>query len=73
MTLATQTRSHGSPWFVGRDRDGRWIVRDADGLHGGIFADRAAALHFALFENGRHGAIMVSGILGPDRAGRGTA
>lgn len=36
---------------VGRDGRGRWIVRDARGLIGGIFTDQASAVHFALFES----------------------
>jgi hypothetical protein len=61
-----------SPWLVGRDKDGRWIVRDQAGLNGGIFINRAAALHFALLENG-HGpeaAIMMPGVLELDMAPR---
>jgi hypothetical protein len=61
-----------SPWLVGKDKDGHWVVRDQAGLHGGIFVDRAAALHFALLENG-HGpqaAVMVPGILELDMAPR---
>jgi hypothetical protein len=63
-----------SPWLVGKDKEGHWVVRDRAGLNGGIFVDRAAALHFALLENG-HGAraaIMVPGILELDMAPRGT-
>jgi hypothetical protein len=32
------------------DRQGRWIARDRDGLAGGTFVSRRAALRFALFE-----------------------
>ena len=66
MPHAARSQWHGSPWLVGKDSQGRWVVRDPSGLHGGIFANRAAALHFALFENGRHGAVLVAGILGLD-------
>jgi hypothetical protein len=34
-------------FFVGRNRDGFWIARDAKGEHGGIFLFRSSALAFA--------------------------
>ena len=34
-------------FFVGRNRDGFWIARDAKGEHGGIFLFRNSALAFA--------------------------
>jgi hypothetical protein len=44
--------AHPAPDYVlGRDVDGHWIVRDARGLAGGIFVDRAAALRFAAHES----------------------
>lgn len=39
-----------SRFTVGRDAAGRWIVTDLKGLTGGVFADRAAAIHFAMAE-----------------------
>lgn len=36
---------------VGRDACGRWIVNDALGKVGGLFTDRASAVHFAMFES----------------------
>ncbi|MDE1159649.1 MAG: hypothetical protein PW791_15510 [Neorhizobium sp.] len=41
----------GIRFTVGRDRHGRWIVCDRDGLVGGIFTDRQSAVHFAMFES----------------------
>ncbi|HEY4200744.1 MAG TPA: hypothetical protein VGM83_09285 [Devosiaceae bacterium] len=40
-----------SRFTVGRDATGHWIVCDVKGLVGGIFADRATAVHFALVES----------------------
>ena len=37
--------------MVGRDRCGRWVVSDRLGLCGGWFVDRAAAVHYAMFES----------------------
>jgi len=43
------TRSN-SRFTIGRDANGHWIVADVKGLCGGIFADRSAAVHYALAE-----------------------
>ena len=37
---------------IGKDRHGRWVAQDQQGLYGGLFVDRAQALKFAMFENG---------------------
>jgi hypothetical protein len=33
--------------FIGRNRAGLWVARDADGKFGGLFWRKASALHFA--------------------------
>jgi len=40
--------------LIGRNRRGSWIVREQNGLFGGLFVNRAEAIKYALFENGRH-------------------
>jgi hypothetical protein len=55
-----------APLFrVGRDSQGHWVVQDQQGLRGGLFVDRAEALKFAMFENGKRPqtVIMVPGVL----------
>jgi len=47
----SEPASHGVRFMVGRDAGGRWIVSDRDGLVGGLFTDRASAVHFAIFES----------------------
>ena len=42
-----------SRFIVGRDANGRWVVRDRQGLIGGLFAGRASAVQFALEESDR--------------------
>lgn len=42
--------SPSSRFTVGRDRNGRWIVHDREGMVGGLFINEAAALHFAAAE-----------------------
>jgi hypothetical protein len=36
--------------FIGRDRAGRWVVKDARSLCGGLFANRTEAIRFAMYE-----------------------
>ncbi|WP_439397636.1 hypothetical protein ACRQ5Q_10835 [Bradyrhizobium sp. PMVTL-01] len=39
--------------FVGRNRAGNWVAREQRGAFGGFFINRAEALKYALFKNGR--------------------
>jgi len=55
-----------SPRFmVGQDRHGNWVVQEQNGVRGGLFVDRNAALRFVRSENGGRpqAVIMISGIL----------
>lgn len=54
-----------SQLLIGRNSRGQWVVRDRQGLSGGLFSERRAALRFALFENGRdpRAVIVVPGTL----------
>lgn len=51
--------------LIGRDSEGRWVVRDRDCRRGGLFVGRADALKYAMFENGNNprAVIMVPGVL----------
>ncbi|AMA61563.1 hypothetical protein BCCGELA001_29430 [Bradyrhizobium sp. CCGE-LA001] len=40
--------------FVGKNRFGKWVVREQNGIFGGVFATREQALKYALFKNGQH-------------------
>jgi hypothetical protein len=52
-------------FMVGRDVEGHWIARDEEGLTGGVFADRTAAIRFAVMEsNHQPGAVRLA----PDTA-----
>ena len=66
-------RSHSkSPFFfIGKNSGGNWVVQDEHHLSGGLFIDRAAALRFALFENGNQpqSIIMVPGVFELDLSG----
>ena len=36
--------------FIGQDRTGRWVVKDAQSLCGGLFTNRSEAIRFAMYE-----------------------
>ncbi len=36
--------------FIGQDRAGSWVVKDAQSLCGGLFANRNEAIRFAMYE-----------------------
>jgi len=44
--------SDASLFLLGKNRRGNWVVQSQHGLRGGLFVSRAAALKYALFENG---------------------
>jgi hypothetical protein len=62
---STNCGSNPRLFLVGRNGRGNWVVRDPAGRRGGLFVDRAEALRFALFENGRRpqAVVMVPGVL----------
>ena len=45
--------------FIGRDKGGRWVAQEQNGLYGGLFVNRAQAIKYALFENGHHPEMIV--------------
>jgi hypothetical protein len=53
------------PFMVGQDQHGNWVVQEQNGVRGGLFVDRDAALRFVRSENGGRpqAVIMISGIL----------
>jgi hypothetical protein len=59
-------------FYLGRDSRGSWVAQDADHLRGGLFVSRAAALKFALFENGNQpdAVVTVPGIIELDFGSR---
>jgi hypothetical protein len=66
-------RSHSKStlFFIGKNSRGNWVVQDQQHLSGGLFIDRAAALRFALFDNGNQpqSVIMVPDVLELDLNG----
>ena len=45
--------------FIGKNKGGRWVAQEQNGLYGGLFVNRAQALKYALFENGHHPEMVV--------------
>jgi hypothetical protein len=45
--------------FIGKDSRGNWVAQEQNGLYGGLFVNRAQAIKYALFENGRHPETIV--------------
>jgi hypothetical protein len=48
-----------SLFLIGQNRRGQWVAQDQRGRRGGLFVNRAAALKYALFENGRKPQLVV--------------
>ena len=66
------TKSKTAPLFlVGKDSRGRWVAQKQHGLTGGLFVNRAAAVKFALLENGHRpeAVITVPGVFELDMSG----
>ena len=45
--------------FIGKNSRGNWVAQEQNGLYGGLFVNRAQAIKYALFENGRHPETIV--------------
>jgi hypothetical protein len=45
--------------FIGKNKCGNWVAQEQNGLYGGLFANRAQAVKYALFENGHHPETIV--------------
>ena len=59
---AARSRHHrriDPAFFVGRNRDGFWLARDAKGESGGVFLFRSSALTFARRASGQAGCAMI--------------
>jgi hypothetical protein len=55
------TESNTAPIFlVGRDSRGRWVAQKQHGRTGGLFVNQAAAIKFALFENGNRPEAIIT-------------
>jgi hypothetical protein len=51
---------HNTIVFIGKNSRGQWVAREQNGLYGGLFVSRSAAVRYALFENGHHPEAVIS-------------
>ena len=60
-----------SVFILGQDNRGNWVVRDQNGLRGGLFVGRAEALRYVRSEAGDHpgAVVMVNEALQLDTSG----
>ena len=69
MTQAKQTEPPSlfrPPLFmIGQDDRGNWVAQDLNGICGGLFVNREAAMRYVRSENGHRpqAVVMVSGVL----------
>jgi hypothetical protein len=54
------TGSAASLFLLGKNSRGQWVAQDQSGRKGGLFVSQAAAMKFALFENGRRPELVVN-------------
>jgi hypothetical protein len=52
--------SAASLFLLGRNGRDQWVAQDQGGRRGGLFVSQAAALKYALFENGRKPELVVN-------------
>ena len=52
-------------FMIGQDEQGHWVAQDLNGVCGGLFVNRDAAMRYVRSENGRRpqAVVMVSGVL----------
>ena len=48
--IKTASAANSTCLFIGQDRGGHWVVKDAQSLCGGLFANRNEAIRFAMYE-----------------------
>lgn len=60
MNLVEPPSCHNTIVLIGRNNRGQWVAREQNGLYGGLFVSRAAAVRYALFENGHHPEAIIT-------------
>jgi hypothetical protein len=51
---------HNTIVLIGKNSHGQWVAREQNGLYGGLFVSRTAAVRYALFENGHRPEAIIS-------------
>jgi hypothetical protein len=52
--------SNQTVFLIGRNSRGQWVAQARNGLCGGLFISRAAAVSYAMFESGRNPAAIIA-------------
>jgi hypothetical protein len=60
VNLIEPPSCHSTIVFIGKNSRGQWVAREQNGLYGGLFVSRTAAVRYALFENGHHPEAVIS-------------
>ena len=60
VNLVEPPSCHNTIVLVGKNSRGQWVAREQNGLYGGLFVNRTAAVRYALFENGHHPEAIIS-------------
>ena len=60
MNIVEPPSCHNAIVLIGKNSRGQWVAREQNGLYGGLFVSRIAAVRYALFENGHHPEAIIS-------------
>jgi hypothetical protein len=60
VNLVEPPSCHNTIVLIGKNSRGQWVAREQNGLYGGLFVSRTAAVRYALFENGHHPEAIIS-------------
>jgi hypothetical protein len=60
VNLVEPPSCHHAIVLIGKNSHGQWVAREQNGLYGGLFVSRTAAVRYALFENGHHPEAIIS-------------
>jgi hypothetical protein len=60
VNLVEPPSCHATTVIIGRNSRGQWVAREQNGLYGGLFVSRTAAVRYALFENGHRPETIIS-------------
>jgi hypothetical protein len=60
VNLVEPPSCHNAIVVIGKNSHGQWVAREQNGLYGGLFVSRTAAVRYALFENGHHPEAIIS-------------
>lgn len=60
MSESEPPSSTQNDFLIGRNSRGQWVAQARNGLYGGLFISRAAAVSYAMFESGHNPAAVIA-------------